>query len=379
MSRRCVDVRLQEFLLGRLLFKRIPSDRLALRIPSLLLNGYLDSSRCRRAVVDNQFAVAVAKDYFVQEVMLNVMYAPQNEYCYIIDSKASMKFHAMMRNLSRCFPNVHISDIEYVVDSAGNNMTRSLLQCLCVLLKRPHWKYVFLLQNHDFLLKTNAELVKILSVFNGSNDVEMKELTYGALRGVRWKFSTLNLFRDDRSNDNRHLRFAKGGVQSVFSRESVDYIINKLNLTLSLSKLDKLGYGNDELLLPTLNMQDEIGVPGGFTRRCIGNESFHTTKFAVWAHMSGCSSNAYRHNVCIFGIEDLQMLMNQDRLIANKMLPEFDYSAFSCWMQILFNLTHGMMQRRLNLDLYARLPHVRFNRQRERWSSNITAFDCTYH
>uniref|UniRef100_A0A914ZZ31 Uncharacterized protein n=1 Tax=Parascaris univalens TaxID=6257 RepID=A0A914ZZ31_PARUN len=398
-------------------------DRHAVEMPSLLLNGYLDGEKCRRTLTDINFAKTAAKnritfadsanisvscesifhrgfytdrpmsreeaelpiayarvvfrDYYMQEAMFNVMFAPQNEFCYVIDKKASFEFHARMRNLSACFPNVHISEIEYSVSSDGENMIRSLLQCMRILVRYPKWKYVFLLQNHDLPLKTNAELVRILSVFNGSNDVEMK--VPRASMNISWKFGSLNIFRDKRRNDDRRLYLVKGGVQSIFSRAYVEYILNTLNVSIFLNNLDNIKFGGDEMFFATLNMQDELGVPGGFTRRCLSSRPFYASKFAIWQHMGGCSSSKFRHAVCTFGIEDLPKLMNVSKLIANKMLPEFDYSAFSCWMQTLFNLTYGNLTRRLSLETYSRLPHVRFNRERERWMRNPTAFNCTYH
>uniref|UniRef100_A0A9J2PN13 Uncharacterized protein n=1 Tax=Ascaris lumbricoides TaxID=6252 RepID=A0A9J2PN13_ASCLU len=98
-------------------------------------------------------------------------------------------------------------------------------------------------------------------------------------------------------------------------------------------------------------------------------------RFAIWRHMKGCSSSEFRHAVCTSGTEDLPKLMNISKLIANKMLPEFD----SCWMQTLFNLTYGNLARRLNLEAYSRLPYVCFNRERERRMRNPTAFNCTFH
>lgn len=74
-------------------------------------------------------------------------YAPQNWYCFAVDTKASPLFHRRMNRLANCLPNVLISDAVYPVDSAGHNMTSVLLDCLEVL-NNPtrRWKYVALLQ-----------------------------------------------------------------------------------------------------------------------------------------------------------------------------------------------------------------------------------------
>lgn len=84
-------------------------------------------------------------------MMFNVMYAPQNYYCFAIDNKASESFHSKMKTLGKCFENVIISDVEFNVDQPGHNMVRSLTYCLHLLLQRPKWKYAILLQaNFNF-------------------------------------------------------------------------------------------------------------------------------------------------------------------------------------------------------------------------------------
>lgn len=84
--------------------------------------------------------------YHVQELLFNLIYAPQNLYCYALDRKSNSVFHEHMKNLSKCFPNVFLTKIEYDVDSAGHNVTRSYLECLNILWKKPAWKYAILLQ-----------------------------------------------------------------------------------------------------------------------------------------------------------------------------------------------------------------------------------------
>lgn len=81
------------------------------------------------------------------------MYAPQNFYCYALDAKSTALFHAQMRNLSKCFPNVLLAPREYMVDSAGHNTSRSFLECLRVVRKLPSWKYAILLQVYFFPFK----------------------------------------------------------------------------------------------------------------------------------------------------------------------------------------------------------------------------------
>lgn len=82
----------------------------------------------------------------MQELLFNLMYAPQNFYCYALDSKSNALFHEHMRNLSECFANVILTKVEYDVDSAGHNMTKSYMECLNILWQKANWKYAILLQ-----------------------------------------------------------------------------------------------------------------------------------------------------------------------------------------------------------------------------------------
>ncbi|EYC05285.1 hypothetical protein Y032_0083g1681 [Ancylostoma ceylanicum] len=81
----------------------------------------------------------------------------------------------------------------------------------------------------------------------------------------------------------------------------------------------------------------------------------------IWQyeHSELCFSKKFRHCVCIFGIEDFPWLSNQLKLLANKMMPSFDYAAVDCMHELLFNRTHlGQINHELQLALYESQPYV---------------------
>lgn len=98
----------------------------------------------------------ILQDYHLQELLLNAMYAPQNVFCYAVDAKASQLFYEQMANLSKCFPNVFLTNRQFNVDSAGHNTTRSFLECLHLLRRRSAWKYAILLQVGSFHRHVNC-------------------------------------------------------------------------------------------------------------------------------------------------------------------------------------------------------------------------------
>jgi hypothetical protein len=56
----------------------------------------------------------------------------------------------------------------------------------------------------------------------------------------------------------------------------IDFILTKMNLTGIINQIqqnakviDGAGMGKDELLFGTLNSEDRLAIPGGFTHKCI--------------------------------------------------------------------------------------------------------------
>lgn len=145
--------------------------------------------------------------------MLAVEYAPQNFYCYAIDAKAPDLFRKRIHAMASCFPNVFVAPQEFDVQSNGKNVSRSHLACLRELggidKKKEdggiRWKYAILLQvnpnenekkikrnyrkkkliflqNQDIPLRTNAEMVEMLTVYNGTNEVGTLRITKVVLK-----------------------------------------------------------------------------------------------------------------------------------------------------------------------------------------------------
>uniref|UniRef100_A0A915PI20 Core-2/I-Branching enzyme n=1 Tax=Setaria digitata TaxID=48799 RepID=A0A915PI20_9BILA len=308
------------------------------------------------------------------------MYAPQNFFCYALDAKSTSLFHAQMKNLSQCFPNVLLTQQEYEVDSAGHNTSRSFLECLRLIRKLPGWKYAILLQNNDIPLKSNLEMVQILNALNGSNDINVGRPNSDRVpSGAPWTFRQLALFNDDNQNDDRKLRIAKGSTSISLSYSFVEFVVDKLNLTVLLDKFDRLSYGVDEMLFPSLYSEDSLDAPGGFTRQCIDVYNNMITRYVVWKKSSKrCRSGYYRHSICIFGIADLPTMLTSGALFANKMLPEFDYTAIGCWSHALHNRTYSASKiTPARLSYYANRLPVRFYNERAKWRFNLSAFDCS--
>lgn len=66
------------------------------------------------------------------------------------------------------------------------------------------------------------------------------------------------------------LVITKGLGQAMISREAVDFLLDILNLDGFIKALEtNVSYGMDEHFLSTLNSDDRLRIPGGFTRKCL--------------------------------------------------------------------------------------------------------------
>ncbi|KAI6170635.1 N-acetyllactosaminide beta-1,6-N-acetylglucosaminyl-transferase, isoform C [Aphelenchoides bicaudatus] len=337
------------------------------------------------------FARAVFADYRFLEMELAATYAPQNFYCYALDSKASPLFHKRMNALADCFPNVYLTQHEFHMDSAGHNMGYSHHECMKLLAKEDlNWKYLVLLQNHDVALKTNQELVHIYKLFNGTNDISAGSPPWERInRHANWTFEALHLFKNETRNLLPHkgfkpvIRFLKSLVQVSVSRAMIEFMLNELDMTRIMKQIEWRAYGIDEILMATINAADAIDAPGGYTDYCIDHyrkAESAVTRMTYWAG-NPCRSGLWRHNICLFAMEHLHELSDTTYLFANKFMPDRDFGSIACWHEHLFNQTHfDRGTKRLKSDFYLSLPHVRFNRERNQKGDafDVKTFNCSF-
>ena len=110
---------------------------------------------------------------FQVERLLRVIYRPQNSYCIHVDSKSGDTFKKALAAIARCFDNVFLASRSVDVQWGKFSVLEPDLICMEDLWKASAtWKYFINLTGQEFPLKTNAELVKILKVFNGANNVQ---------------------------------------------------------------------------------------------------------------------------------------------------------------------------------------------------------------
>lgn len=126
--------------------------------------------------VEQQFPLAFSIIMYNQvtmvERMLRAIYRPQNYYCIHVDHKAEHEIYDTMISIAKCFSNVVLSSRRVAVKWGSFSLLDANLACMEELLKYPDWKYFINLTGHEYPLRTNYELVRILQALNGSNSIE---------------------------------------------------------------------------------------------------------------------------------------------------------------------------------------------------------------
>jgi len=106
------------------------------------------------------------------ERLLRLIYRPHNVYCIHVDAKSLAELRHGLEAITRCFDNVFIANPPVTVEWGRISIVHAEMLCMRQLLGYSGWKYFVNLVARDFPLKTNLELVKILTAYNGSNDVD---------------------------------------------------------------------------------------------------------------------------------------------------------------------------------------------------------------
>ncbi|KAH3816230.1 hypothetical protein DPMN_117743 [Dreissena polymorpha] len=127
------------------------------------------------------FSILMYKDIEMFERLLRAIYRPQNLYCIHVDAKASDDIFNAVVAITKCFGNVFMASQRIRVKWGKLSVLTPELVCMEDLLHRSSkWKYFINLTGQEFPLKSNFELVKILTAFNGSNDAEYAVRRYTA-------------------------------------------------------------------------------------------------------------------------------------------------------------------------------------------------------
>ena len=119
------------------------------------------------------FSILTYDDFVQTERLLRAIYKPHNIYCVHIDAKADSVLKNAFIAISKCLPNVIVPQRSINVHWAEFSVLAAELMCMEHTLRSSvAWKYYINLTGREFPLKTNEELVRILQMYNGANDID---------------------------------------------------------------------------------------------------------------------------------------------------------------------------------------------------------------
>lgn len=309
------------------------------------------------------FSIIFHKDIEHFEKLLHTIYRPQNIYCLHVDQKSPQDFQDSVRRIANCFPNVFIASKLEAVFYATYSRLQADLNCMEDLIhKKTQWKYLINIAGNVFPLKTNLELVKILRIYNGSNDIEgitgermlMYRTKYVHKLTQKGKLVKTDIHKTDPPHS---IKLVKGSAYGVFSRGFVDFVVNS-NISKDLQNWMKDIYSPDEYFWATLHhstFNPHLNVPGSYNGD--PDKKLWMASYSAWRLVNPCHGKWVRQ-ICIFSTRDLKDLHKNRALFANKFYLTFDRLAVSCLEELLYNRSINR-DTSLDLEFYKRLKFVR--------------------
>ncbi|XP_067829370.1 beta-1,3-galactosyl-O-glycosyl-glycoprotein beta-1,6-N-acetylglucosaminyltransferase 3-like [Heptranchias perlo] len=287
------------------------------------------------------YSIVIHENIEMFERLLRTIYTPQNVYCIHVDMKSAANFHLAVRAIAACFQNVFVASKLKKVIYASWSRVQADLNCMEDLLKSPvQWNYFINLCGLDFPIKTNAEIVKNLIVLNGKNSME-SELP-SASKKERW------LFRHEVKNQVSRTEkkspppistpMFTGNAYFVATREFVNHLFERPEIQKFLKWAEDT-YSPDEHVWATLQRMPTVPGSDPPNNKYQMSDMAAIARLVKWSYLEGdinegapypkCTGT-HRRAVCIYGSGDLQWVLQQHHLFANKFDSEVDNTALQC-------------------------------------------------
>ncbi|XP_060933195.1 beta-1,3-galactosyl-O-glycosyl-glycoprotein beta-1,6-N-acetylglucosaminyltransferase 3-like [Limanda limanda] len=293
------------------------------------------------------YSIVIHEKIEMFERLLRAVYAPQNSYCVHVDQKSSEEFHMAVEAIVACFPNVFIATKLEKVIYASWSRVQADLNCMTDLLKSPvKWRYLLNTCGTDFPIKTNGEMVKILKILNGRNSMET--VPPPDYKKARWQYHhnvTDSVIRTDEMKSPPPISSPVfiGIAYIVVSRAFVSHVMQDTEVQ-KLMEWSKDTYSPDEHLWATLQRMPSVPGSTPADRKFDLSDLLSLARVVKWGSLAGdvkkgnpyphCTG-VYRRAVCVYGAGDLQWLLSQQHLLANKFDAEVDDIAIRCLETVL--------------------------------------------
>ncbi|XP_042344904.1 beta-1,3-galactosyl-O-glycosyl-glycoprotein beta-1,6-N-acetylglucosaminyltransferase-like [Plectropomus leopardus] len=278
------------------------------------------------------------------ERLLRAIYAPQNIYCVHIDNKTEASVFSAISAITSCFPNVFLVSQTVSVVYAAWTRVQADLNCMADLYNaKTKWKYFINLCGQDFPLKTNLEIVQALRSLRGANSLESEKLP----AQKQWRVSNAYHIVDGQIKEAGktkepppfNLPIMSGNAYIVVTRGYIRSVLED-NRIQTLMEWAKDTFSPDEFLWATI--QRMPGVPGSTwpnakfdmtdinaIARLVKWEGHEGPQGSLEAVYPECEGSHVR-SICVYGAGDLQWMLNQHHLFANKFDADTDPIAIHC-------------------------------------------------
>ncbi|XP_063344876.1 beta-1,3-galactosyl-O-glycosyl-glycoprotein beta-1,6-N-acetylglucosaminyltransferase-like [Pelmatolapia mariae] len=290
------------------------------------------------------YSMVVHHKVHIFERLLRAIYAPQNIYCVHVDKKSPPSVFIAINAITSCFPNVFMVSKAVNVVYAGWTRVQADLNCMADLYNTSTtWKYFINLCGQDFPLKTNLEIVQALRSLKGGNSLESEEMSQGKKGRVTNVHEVVDgqMQRTGKTKDPApfNLPILSGNAYIVVNRGYVRSVLEDKRIQ-ALIEWAKDTYSPDEFLWATI--QRIPGVPGSTwpNRKFDMTDMNAIARMVKWHWHEGsegslqavypeCKGHHVR-SICVYGAGDLQWLIEQHHLFANKFDADRDLIAIYC-------------------------------------------------
>ncbi|XP_025102015.1 beta-1,3-galactosyl-O-glycosyl-glycoprotein beta-1,6-N-acetylglucosaminyltransferase-like [Pomacea canaliculata] len=297
------------------------------------------------------YSILVFKDAHQVTQLLQAIYRPQNVYCIHVDQKADQSYRDTMAAIADCFHNVFLASRSVDVEWGRFTVLEPELICMRDLWPFKKWKYFINLTGQEFPLRTNFELVRILTAYNGANDVD-----------------TVETKLDDRLSSAgpppHGIVPTMGSVHIAVNRDFVDYVLHS-PVAQDLLEWTQFVAIPDETFFSSLNHNPQLGIRGSYKGPRERDHVFKPslTRFKNWKLRPfdhPCAGGLRVRQVCILSTGDLPLLDTRPEMFANKFYQDYSRVALECLHQRLYNHTKdeflGMME--FDTSYYSNLAFV---------------------
>ena len=301
-------------------------------VREVFLNNYYVSQ------VEEEFPIAYIVVVYVDPLQilrfLKAVYRPHNVYCIHPDSKSGLEFALHFHLLSKCLGNVFVaSKLSNVFYGFGASTLEAQINCYSDLVQLSmEWRYVINLCGRDLPLRTNREIVEVLSSLNGSSAI----VPYKVNKRFMKRFSSSKVCAKCRTTKVRPphgIALYKSSSYNALAREFVEFLLTN-QTAIDFYHWIYNARIPEEHFYASLYMLPEVPQ---------GNSSYNSSDIVAVTWGEKYNDKTFRdcagklvHSVCIITIGDLPMVSASANnrtatfLFYNKYFMEDDHIVMDC-------------------------------------------------